>query len=156
MARVRDRARLGSIVMTMPATSQSASEGGETLWERAERRAREASANRSSAIHPTVARVMAAAAPPTPEEQAAHERAMLAEHREARRADIAFSRAEASRRMLSGAVIFAIGVVVTWVSYAMVPSGGGRYVIAAGAILAGGVRFVRGLVAYVAGWHPDA
>lgn len=49
--------------------------------------------------------------------------------------------------MIVGAVICGIGLVVTIGSYASAAVGGGRYVLAWGAIVFGGLRFFRGLFA---------
>jgi hypothetical protein len=51
--------------------------------------------------------------------------------------------AEARKNMNQGAVWFLGGVVVTIATYALA-SGGGTYVVAWGAIIFGGIQFVRG------------
>jgi hypothetical protein len=55
-------------------------------------------------------------------------------------------RAAGKRQMIVGAVICAIGLIVTIVSYTAVEHGGGTYVVAWGAIVFGGIRFFRGLI----------
>jgi hypothetical protein len=61
------------------------------------------------------------------------------------------ARSSATRAMVIGAVICIIGLVVTIGSYsaASTSPGGGRYVIAWGAVIFGGLQFVRGLIAYL-------
>jgi hypothetical protein len=52
----------------------------------------------------------------------------------------------AQRDLLAGGVICLIGILVTAMTYNMASSGGGgHYVIAWGAILFGGIRFLKGL-----------
>ncbi len=54
---------------------------------------------------------------------------------------------EGSRNMMIGGLICVVGIIITVVSYSSASSGsgGGRYVVAWGAILWGGIRFFRGL-----------
>ena len=52
----------------------------------------------------------------------------------------------AKNQMIIGALICIVGIVVTAVTYSAA-TGGGRYVVAWGAIIFGGFRFIRGLVA---------
>jgi hypothetical protein len=57
-------------------------------------------------------------------------------------------RSAAKRHMVFGGMICVVGLVITFGSYAASSggSGGGRYVMAWGAILFGAIRFVYGLV----------
>ncbi|KOS05532.1 hypothetical protein AM493_05410 [Flavobacterium akiainvivens] len=55
-------------------------------------------------------------------------------------------KAKANKDMLWGAVWCVGGIIVTAATYSAA-SGGGKYVVAWGAILFGGTRFVRGLMA---------
>ena len=50
----------------------------------------------------------------------------------------------ANRNIIIGGVIMVIGIVVTAGSY-MMAEGGGRYVIAWGAVIFGGIQFLRGM-----------
>jgi len=52
----------------------------------------------------------------------------------------------AKRNMVVGGLWCVGGIVVTAVTYSQASSGGGRYVMAWGAILFGGIQFVRGLL----------
>lgn len=54
---------------------------------------------------------------------------------------------EARNTMIKGAFICIIGIVVTAFTYSMA-SGGGRYVVAYGAIIYGAIIFVKGLLAH--------
>ena len=54
---------------------------------------------------------------------------------------------KASKDMLYGAIWCVGGIVVTVVTMSAA-SGGGRYVVAWGAILFGGIQFVKGLINY--------
>jgi hypothetical protein len=50
------------------------------------------------------------------------------------------------KEMVTGGLIFLVGVVVTGWSYmAAVEAGGGRFILAIGTIVAGGLQFFRGL-----------
>lgn len=51
----------------------------------------------------------------------------------------------AGRDMAIGALICAVGVVITIVTYSAASAGGGRYVVAYGAIVVGAIQFLRGL-----------
>jgi hypothetical protein len=50
------------------------------------------------------------------------------------------------RHMIMGAVVCAIGIVITVVSYSAVEDRGGTYVVTWGAIVFGAIQFVRGFV----------
>lgn len=54
----------------------------------------------------------------------------------------------AKRHMIFGGMIFVVGLVITFGSYAAASesNGGGRFVMAWGAILFGAIRFLYGLV----------
>ncbi len=54
------------------------------------------------------------------------------------------SRQDGSRNMMIGGIICLVGIVITFGTL-MSASGGGRYVIAWGAIIFGGIQFFRGL-----------
>lgn len=54
-------------------------------------------------------------------------------------------REEGSRNMVIGGLICLVGIVITVATYSAASEGGGRYVVAWGAILFGAVRFFRGL-----------
>jgi hypothetical protein len=58
-------------------------------------------------------------------------------------------RAYANRQLLTGAIVFAIGLVVTLVTYSSASSGrgGGTYIVAWGPMVFGGLRMFRGLAA---------
>jgi len=52
--------------------------------------------------------------------------------------------------MVIGGLICAVGIAVTAVTYNdAVSSGGGTYIVAWGAIVFGGIRFLRGLARFV-------
>ena len=53
-------------------------------------------------------------------------------------------RDEATKQMAIGAIICIIGIAVTWGTYSAA-AGGGTYVVAWGAIVFGGWRFLRGM-----------
>jgi hypothetical protein len=57
-------------------------------------------------------------------------------------------RNEAYKQMAIGAVISIIGILVTWGTYSAAANnpGGGSYVVAWGAIIFGGWRFIRGMM----------
>lgn len=51
------------------------------------------------------------------------------------------------KHMVIGGLICVVGLAVTWYSYLYArDGGGGRYVVAYGAIIVGGIQFVRGLM----------
>jgi len=52
---------------------------------------------------------------------------------------------EGSRNMVIGGLICVVGLVITIATYSAASEGGGRYVVAWGAIIFGAVRFFRGL-----------
>ena len=54
-------------------------------------------------------------------------------------------RDEATKQMAIGAVICIIGIAVTWGTFSAA-TGGGAYVVAWGAIIFGGWRFLRGMM----------
>lgn len=54
---------------------------------------------------------------------------------------------KANKDMLYGALWCIGGTIVTVYSYSAASEGGGRYMVAWGAIIFGGVQFVRGLIA---------
>jgi hypothetical protein len=56
-------------------------------------------------------------------------------------------RSGANRQMAIGALLFVVGVVITAATYASASTGGGRYVVAYGAIIVGIVKMIRGAVA---------
>ena len=62
-------------------------------------------------------------------------------------------RAEGVSGMLIGGLICLVGIVITVVSYSAAASsrGGGRYVIAWGAVVFGAIRFFKGLFQSVSG-----
>lgn len=53
-------------------------------------------------------------------------------------------KSKAGRDMLFGALWFVGGLIVTLATYSSASEGGGRYVVAYGAIIAGAFQFVRG------------
>ncbi len=59
-------------------------------------------------------------------------------------------RAIGARNMTIGAIICAVGTAITFFSYeaAATSPGGGSYLIAGGAIIFGGIRFVQGIVQF--------
>lgn len=58
-------------------------------------------------------------------------------------------RVAARQKMMWGAGIFIVGLVITIGTFAFASAnGGGTYVVAFGAIIAGAVQFLRGLAAY--------
>lgn len=58
----------------------------------------------------------------------------------------------AQRDLLVGGVVCVIGVVVTVVTFSAASGpGGGRYVVAWGAILFGGIQFLKGLIGVLSG-----
>jgi hypothetical protein len=61
-------------------------------------------------------------------------------------APVASARPDASRDMLVGALWCIGGIVVTAVTYSAASNGGGTYFVAWGAILFGGLQFLRGAV----------
>lgn len=54
--------------------------------------------------------------------------------------------AAAKRSMVFGGLMFVVGLVITVGSYSAAESGGGRYVVAWGAMIFGAIRFFYGLV----------
>jgi len=56
-------------------------------------------------------------------------------------------KAKANKDMLWGAVWCVGGIIVTAATYSAASNGGGKYFVAWGAILFGGIQFVRGVVA---------
>lgn len=54
-------------------------------------------------------------------------------------------REEGSRNMVIGGLICLVGIVITVATYSAASEGGGRYVVAWGAIIFGAIRFFRGL-----------
>ena len=58
-------------------------------------------------------------------------------------------RAHANRQLLTGAIVFAIGLVVTLVTYSSASSGrgGGTYIVAWGPMVFGALRMFRGIAA---------
>ncbi len=56
-------------------------------------------------------------------------------------------KAKANKDMLWGAVWCIGGTIVTAATYSAASNGGGRYVVAWGAIVFGGIQFIRGLIA---------
>lgn len=58
---------------------------------------------------------------------------------------------EAIRNMAIGGIICVIGLVVSIVSYQTATNspGGGRYILAWGAVIFGGIRFLNGLFNYI-------
>ena len=54
----------------------------------------------------------------------------------------------ALQKMAWGALIFIVGVVITFGTYSAVAKTGGSYTVAYGAILVGGFRFLQGLYYY--------
>jgi hypothetical protein len=127
---------------------------GETMWERAQRAAE--ARRREEGVEPgTLARlsnlpfVTAENPPPPPREDLAREEAVRRANNEYLREIAISARDAAARDLWMGGLIFAIGVVVTGVSYAMaMEAGGGKYVFAGGALIVGAIRLVRGLI----GW----
>ncbi len=55
----------------------------------------------------------------------------------------------AKKNMLYGALWCIGGIVVTIATYSAAASGGGTYVVAWGAIIFGGIQFIRGLFQYM-------
>jgi hypothetical protein len=119
-----------------------------TMWERAQQRVQEGQAqSRQGSIYranvpsdevgqriPTP--------PPTAEQLLAEAQRSQAYEVEARR----IKREAGTRNMWIGGAICIVGIVVTSISYSAASSeGGGRYIVAWGAILFGAIRFVRGL-----------
>jgi hypothetical protein len=56
-----------------------------------------------------------------------------------------------NRNLLVGGVICLIGIVVTAATYSAAQEGGGRYVVAWGAIVFGGIQFLQGLFQTLSG-----
>jgi hypothetical protein len=54
--------------------------------------------------------------------------------------------ADGTKNMLIGGGICGVGIVITAVTYSSASTGGGSYVVAWGAILFGGIRFIWGLL----------
>jgi hypothetical protein len=52
----------------------------------------------------------------------------------------------AKRNMVFGGILFAVGLMITVGSYSAAEGGGGRYVVAWGAMIFGAIRFIYGLV----------
>lgn len=53
----------------------------------------------------------------------------------------------AKRNMVFGGILFAVGLMITVSSYSSAADGaGGRYIVAWGAMIFGGLRFLYGLV----------
>ena len=57
----------------------------------------------------------------------------------------------AKRNMVFGGMLCVVGLVITVGSYSAAISGSGRYLVAWGAMIFGGIRFFRGLVALKSG-----
>lgn len=136
---------------------------GETMWDRAQRKAearRRYEARSYGVMGPMPTREDEPGREPTHEDDRAHEDERPREDEAAReRAEIrarqehAYGLARAARdravrNVWVGALTSIVGIVITAVSYsaASSSSGGGRYVVAYGAIIFGGIQFVRGLV----------
>jgi hypothetical protein len=93
--------------------------------------------------------------PPQPESTRVHERVAFApDRRETHAVNLTETHAsrgknmgngEAARNMLIGGIICVIGLLVTGFSFAEATGGSGRYIIAYGAIIFGGIQFLRGL-----------
>jgi hypothetical protein len=49
-----------------------------------------------------------------------------------------------NRNMLIGGAVCLIGILITFFSFASASSGGGRFILAWGAIIFGGLQFIRG------------
>jgi hypothetical protein len=56
-------------------------------------------------------------------------------------------KAKANKDMLWGAVWCVGGIIVTAATYSAASNGGGRYFVAWGAILFGGIQFIKGVIA---------
>ncbi|MDI1481492.1 hypothetical protein [Polyangium sp. y55x31] len=57
---------------------------------------------------------------------------------------------DGKRDMVVGGLWCVGGIAVTAITYASAANGGGRYVMAWGAIIFGGIQFVRGLIRFAA------
>ena len=57
----------------------------------------------------------------------------------------------AKRSMLIGGAIAIIGLIITLGTYAAASDGGGRYIVTWGAIIFGGIQFLRGFSKYSGG-----
>lgn len=113
----------------------------ETMWERAQRNA--------TAMRREESRAIGVAEPPPPPTLADEVARVEADQRAKVEHDWAVARAAreaATRNIWFGGLICAVGIVVTVVSYSAAAEGGGRYVVAWGAVVFGGFRFIRGLV----------
>lgn len=141
---------------------------GETMWERAERAAAEM---RVAEQRPWNMRAPYGVAPAdSPEAAERRVEAELARAKEEawreRAARVAAdeyaaevrrsAREEASKQIWIGGLICIVGIVVTVVSYAMAAegAGGGRYVVAWGAVIFGAIRLIRGIVGWAKASEP--
>jgi hypothetical protein len=66
------------------------------------------------------------------------------------RADTRASSGDGMKNMLSGGIVCGLGLTITIGTY-LLAANGGIYVVAWGAILVGGIQFVRGLMERMAG-----
>lgn len=142
-------------------TMQQEERAGETMWERAQRTAAEMRAAEQPRSYVRAPYGVAA------ETQESWERRMAEEakraEQEARREEAAreaaeeyaaevarTARDEAVKQIWIGGLICIVGLVVTAVSYSIAAEGGGggKYVIAWGAVIFGAIRLIRGIV----GW----
>lgn len=129
------------------------------MWDRAQRSAaeqRRAARRSASLMDPMPARANAADDVDDAEhaERATHEEEERSRaHRENLYAQARVARDAAVRNVWIGGLICIVGIVVTAVSYSAA-SGGGRYVVAWGAVIFGGFRFIRGIVGYVNSPEP--
>ena len=57
-------------------------------------------------------------------------------------------REAALRNVVIGGLVCAVGIAITAFTYSAAAEGGGRYVIAYGAVIAGAIQFVRGLTQF--------
>jgi hypothetical protein len=55
----------------------------------------------------------------------------------------------AKRNMVFGGILFAVGLMITVGSYSSAADGGGRYIVAWGAMIFGALRFIYGLVRFI-------
>ncbi|HET9622294.1 MAG TPA: hypothetical protein VFP84_13065 [Kofleriaceae bacterium] len=80
------------------------------------------------------------APPPSPEQ--------LRKREEAEREQAALRRSHARNLMITGAALFAVGAIITAVTFSSASSpSGGTYLVAYGPMFAGVIRFVRGVAA---------